>query len=481
MYDLLLFMNTTLFQNLLELHKSIVDHAIRASGRKTNLPLFSYQAPGHIGVDNIEAPNLDLNFESLPTEYQDKIISIFSTDGICKQFSLHSASFNIGLIESFLSSVRIIYLLSIVKNPTNRYNEFLTQASLNSKSIAEWIETGTHSKSINIIIQPNLNIAPSQLIGDWSIKNMSIPELCIEGYLGFQSPQEACERVFASSFLKRDLNTLPKTSSEILAEVDILVISLWLALGNIYRIQDIRFENNPWSFSPDESSPFGIKFQLFWDNTRENQQLQTFVRLNMKRPSSFLTPQTSDFIKVSSWMKILSCNRKAIYSFNIICDGVRDIAKSVSEQSFRKERMARDGIFKIISGLEGLNTDCKPIDKNGYKTKATFTFVSCWAVIWRKSMINKLSLDILSKANNIEDALTDIYNLRSDLAHSDPTSMHSSLERVKKSCGDLFNPNQYDPTSVGLVIVMITDELLNFFYDNENVLTDMLSGKKPYF
>jgi hypothetical protein len=179
-------------------------------------------------------------------------------------------------------------------------------------------------------------------------------------------------------------------------------------------------------FSPDEDSPLGIKFQLFWDNTRENHQLQTFVRLNMKRkPAFFADPLTGEFhSKVSKWMEILSVNRKAIYSLNMICDGIRDVARSVGEQSFRKDRIARDGIFKAISGLEGLNSDCKPVHSTkGYKMEATKTFIDCWSVIWRKSLLVDPNNEFLSKAQNIETALGDIYSLRSDLAHSDPTSM----------------------------------------------------------
>ena len=287
-------------------------------------------------------------------------------------------------------------------------------------------------------------------------------------------------KCFSSSFFVRDMKTMPASADEILAEVDALALSLWLSLGNIYRIQDIRFERNPWRFSPDENSPLGIKFQLLWDNTRENMQLQTFVRFNThKHISAFDNISDEFYERITKWMQILSSNRKAIFSFNMICEGFRDIARSVGEQSFRRSKIARDGLFKAISGLEGLNTDCKPMSHNGYKTKATETFIDCWKVIWQKALAANPTNQFLAKALDINIALRNIYALRSDLAHSDPTLMISSLTTAKTSCGELFNPGQYDASSVGISILMIIDEFMEFFLTNDIVLIEMLGGKKP--
>jgi hypothetical protein len=47
------------------------------------------------------------------------------------------------------------------------------------------------------------------------------------------------------------------------------------------------------------------------------------------------------------------------------------------------------------------------------------------------------------------------------------------------SSGDLFNQNEFDASSVGISLVMIIDELIEFFFMNEKVLADMLNGTKP--
>ena len=231
------------------------------------------------------------------------------------------------------------------------------------------------------------------------------------------------------------MKSMPTSADDILTEVDILSLSLWRALGNVYRIQDIRFERRPWQFSPDDDLPLGIKYQMLWDNPRENMQLQTFVRFNDHKVSGFGSPLTRDYYdRVLKWVDMLSANRKAIYSLNMICDGFRDIARSVGEQSFRKNKIARDGIFKTISGLEGLNSECKQLHPNsGHKLKATETFIDCWGKIWEKALSRDPPNAYLSKAPDIGAALRNIYDLRSDLAHSDPTLMKFSLMHTKQS------------------------------------------------
>ncbi|RYE48356.1 MAG: hypothetical protein EOP48_21265, partial [Sphingobacteriales bacterium] len=211
-------MDEEIFQDLIEIHKSIFIHAITTARGNTTIPLFSIQAPGHIGIDSIEVPNLNLEYHSLPKECQNNIRKVFSTGSFCKQFPLERDGVKNGIIDHFLHGVRRIYLLSVVANPLNRYESYLFEASRHSRSITEWIEKGTQFTSINIIIQPKVDLGRITSIGKWHIRNLTIPELCIEGHLGFQSPQEACERVFASSFFTRDMDTMPQSPAEILAE-----------------------------------------------------------------------------------------------------------------------------------------------------------------------------------------------------------------------------------------------------------------------
>jgi len=468
-----------LIQDLFELHKSIFEFAIRNSTSRINMPLFSIQAQGHIGIDYLDIPNLNVTFELLPEGLKNQLKIALSSGNMVKKYPLDRDGLTPGLLDCFLNGFMQNYFLAVVTNPLNRYAAFLELAKKHSSEIAEWLDRGTTSKSIQVIIQPQIKMGQYTSLMDWEYKPMSLPGLCLEAYQGSQSGQEAAERVFSSSFFSRDMSTIPTTKDEILAEVDILTLALWLSLGNNYRPQDIRFERNPWRFSPDEDLPLGLKFQPLWDNSRESFLLQMYVRFNDHKLHA--PDQISDiaYKRITNWISILSDNRKSIYSFNMISDGVRDVAKSLIEQSFRRDRIARDGIFRIISGLEGLNSECKPISKNGHKIDPRKTFVECWGNIWRSIMKTDTSNKYLSKSSNIDEALNQIYSLRSALAHSDPTSLPSSLQRVKNACGELFNPGQYDPGSTGVTIVMIVDEFLEYLFNNRMVLKNLINGTKP--
>lgn len=466
--------------SLIDIHKRLFQHAIQNARGRTQIPLFSIQAPGHIGIDSIDIPRLNLEYDQIPEEIKSNLHTLIKSGKHSQDFPMMSSGLQPGLIDSFLNGFQNTHIRSVVSNPLNHYHAFMLNAEIHSKCIAEWLDTGTTSRFIEVVIQPEIRVGKHTCFGHWIHQQKTLPDLCVEGLMGYQSGQEAAERVFSSSFFVRDMKTMPASADEILAEVDALALSLWLSLGNIYRIQDIRFERNPWRFSPDENSPLGIKFQLLWDNTRENVQLQTFVRFNTHKHISAFDNLSDEFYeRITKWMQILSSNRKAIFSFNMICEGFRDIARSVGEQSFRRSKIARDGLFKTISGLEGLNTDCKPMSPNGYKTRAAETFIDCWKVIWQKALAANPTNQFLAKAPDINIALRNIYALRSDLAHSDPTLMISSLTTAKTSCGELFNPGQYDASSVGISILMIIDELLEFFLTNDIALKEMLGGKKP--
>jgi len=466
-------------QELFEIHKSIFEFSIRNSTSRIRMPLFSFQAPGHIGVDYLDVPNLNIAFELFPVEIINKLKAVLSSGNMGKKYSLEREGLKAGLLDCFINGFRQNYLLAVVTNPLNRYVAFLDLAKKHSEEIGEWLNTGTRSKSIQVIIQPQIKMGRYTSLMDWKYKPMSLPELCLEAYQGFQSGQEAAERVFSSSFFSRDMSTMPATKDEILAEVDILTLALWLSLGNNYRPQDIRFERNPWRFSPDEDLPLGLKFQPLWDNSRESFLLQMYVRFNNHKLHTPDQISNIAYKRITNWISILSDNRKSIYSFNMISDGVRDVAKSLIEQSFRRDRIARDGIFRIISGLEGLNSECKTISKKGYKIDSQETFVECWGNVWRSIMKTDTSNKYLSKSGNIDEALKEIYHLRSDLAHSDPTSLTSSLQNVKKACGELFNSGQYDPSSTGITILMIVDEFLEYLLDNRKVLSELMNGVKP--
>lgn len=90
---------------LIELHKSIFQHAILNARGKTEIPLFSIQAPGNIGVDKIEVPNINLDPNSLPDDIKSQIVKIFSTSQIGKNYPLERNGIKPGVFDSFLNGI----------------------------------------------------------------------------------------------------------------------------------------------------------------------------------------------------------------------------------------------------------------------------------------------------------------------------------------------------------------------------------------
>lgn len=431
-------------------------------------------------MDTIEVPNVYFNYKSIPEELRHQINEVFDED-LREKFPDSFDGIRKGVIDCFFDSFRTTYLLAVVSNPMYRYHSFANLALKKSEEIAEWIETGTKHQYIVVVLQPELVINKQVFFQEWELKSVTMAELCIEGYNGRQSKHEALMRVAQTCFFRKKINKIDISPEEITQEVDILVMSLWLGLGTLYRPQDLRFECEPWNYAPDKINPFTFRLQPYWENSQEIFQSQTFIRLNSKRrPSFYADPLTDDYIqRVESWIKILQLNKGAIFSFNMIWDGTWKIARSIGELTFRRDKLALEGIFRIIAGMEGLISECKPKDRRGFPTKTTQTFIECWYYVWSQSIKIDPDNTFLTKAKNIREALKDIYSLRSDLAHADLSYMSKSLKKVKESSGDLFNPGQYDPVSVGMSLSIISDELLEYFYNNEDVLEKLLKGDKP--
>jgi hypothetical protein len=243
-------------QCLIDIHSKLFVHSIQNSRGRTQIPLFSIHAPGHTGVDNIEIPRLNLDLDTMPDDIKNEIQKVLRLGKSAEKFPMKRDGIRPGLIDCFLKGFQNTHIIAVASNPLHQYRSFLSQAEDHSKCIAAWLDNGTTSKSIVIIIQPEVSVGKHTTFGHWIFQPKTLPELCVEGYMGQQSGQEAAERVFSSSFFIRDMKTMPASADEILAEVDILVLTLWLSLGNIYRIQDIRFEKTPWKYSPDDDSPW---------------------------------------------------------------------------------------------------------------------------------------------------------------------------------------------------------------------------------
>lgn len=469
-----------LLKQILELHISVYNHSIRNSKSKTKIPIFSYIAPGHFSSYDIEIPNLLILYKELPQEIKNQFIEIYEKSNLKNKCVFEGTIDNRGFVDSFIEGFSKTYLTSVISDSLERYNAFLFEANKHSIAIVNWIINSTNTRYIEIVIQPNINFGVYTHLNNWEEKKMNMIEKSVEGHSGFESTQEASLRLNFSSFLRRNLNSIQHSRAEILLELDILTLSLWLSLGQIYKVEDMRFIREPWFSSPDDKSPFGIKFTHIWENILPKIGYQTFIRPNHKRSFSFADSLTNEFHqKILLWMKILEENKESIFGLNMISDGFSNVAKSMSEQPFKKDKTAMSGIFKIISGLEGLNSKCKKTSKNGNKIESTKTFKECWSIIWINALSRDPKNEFLSKTSDIMLALNNIYSLRSDIAHSDPSQILKTLDNVKKSIGIDIENEELSFSSVGFTLIMIVDELLEELYQEPNNLKQLNLGLRP--
>ncbi|OGU14583.1 MAG: hypothetical protein A2076_01845 [Geobacteraceae bacterium GWC2_53_11] len=209
-------------KHLIDIHKRLFQHAIQNTRETTQIPLFSIQAPGHIGIDSIDIPRLNLEYDQIPEELKKTLLALFESGKHSQNFPMNTTGLQSGLIDCFLHGFRNTHILSVVSNPLNHYHAFMLNAEIHSKCIVEWLDTGTTSRFIEVVIQPKIKVGKHISFGHWIHHQKTLPDLCVEGLMGQQSGQEAANRVFNSSFFVRDMKTMPASADEIFAEVDTL-------------------------------------------------------------------------------------------------------------------------------------------------------------------------------------------------------------------------------------------------------------------
>lgn len=381
-----------LMNSLLELHKLIFEESYYNTRSEINVPIFSYLAPGDITFSNIKVPNICADRSQISQNLQDKIRQVFAEQPKAKKF-LEGPICKAGIIDCFLNSIRSIYFLSVASNPFFCYEAFLELAKINSEQIISWLENEAQSTKIDIVIYSRPKVRfQSGCFGSWEWHEKNWPDRSMVA-MRFKFAQDlmADNRAFQSCYLRRSMSTMPSypkkiASEEILTEIDILILSFWLATGCVFRVQDIQFTQAPWNFAPDKPCPFGVECTpTSWDSLLENINLLHGISCANPCLTGELTSEHCE--RITKWMHILETNPKAIYAIKLIYEGIIDIGRSCTERPFRKTGIAYNGIFKILSGMEGLNLECQNLDKSG----VTKTFISCWQKIWRKAALHPKS------------------------------------------------------------------------------------------
>ena len=79
----------------------------------------------------------------------------------------------------------------------------------------------------------------------------------------------------------------------------------------------------------------------------------------------------------------------------------------------------------------------------------------------------------------IKDALYQMYNLRSRIAHANDQELPQALERTKKAMGDHLNPGDYSAPTTALHLAFICVELIEVFHDEPILLTKLMRGEEP--
>jgi hypothetical protein len=209
-----------------------------------------------------------------------------------------------------------------------------------------------------------------------------------------------------------------------------------------------------------------------------------------------------DYNRINKWGSILQTHPDSIFALMLIQQGLWSIYKSNIEVPFRRSSTALRGMFDVLSGMEGLIAACvdQPrkqkddtfvqrfliwcsdlnymVVKGKKREPITKTFIDCWVALWNKRLNNSTNF-CLTRSKKIEKSVSELYNLRSKIAHSDARSLPKALKSAKKAVGDFVNPNIYDAPNTATCLAYICVELLEVFHDEPNLLTKLMKGEKP--
>lgn len=462
---------------LSKIQMDIIEECLQKTESFRELPIITKPQLNYTKTQilKVKAPNIILSETS-----REKVEQFFKEFEIEKDYPLCRNDDTKGVIDGFLRGIWHHYVVGNLKVGYGLIDKWEDQLEVHSQQILDWLEVRSSEMTLKVLIEPKIYSAHFKTFDKWTFHNPDFLELSLEMMDGWQSNQEGLERVLGTTFFTRIITKENFTEEQIIREGELLSLSLWLALGAVYQIEDLRFELAPWPFAPNDVRYFPYKQSTYWSNTRQSIAVNFWLTTHhTKFNNSWDNLSQVYYDKICNWIDTLRANPKAIYSLLMIHDGFKKVETSISEQDFRKERVAQNGTFQILSGLEGFNSECKPINRKGYPEKNRETFVDCWKAIGESILQNNPSNPVFNRITNLEDALHKIYSLRSDLAHSDPSKLKANLIAISQAYGHAL-PNDIQAISeVGRILILIVNEFLEYFYENPNDFSKLLNGTKP--
>ncbi|MVX65579.1 hypothetical protein GKZ28_18010 [Clostridium chromiireducens] len=479
-------MENELFQEIQKIIHSVIDDSL-SNDTIVNKHIIIYQkAPAHFDSTEIPINFIQPTVEKLSDTIKENLLNISEKLAIMKygdDDNVNVSNNNGRIVQALIRSSQFLYkevqLLKI-------YNEKQTLDSLifnEASKIMKWINTTDTIHMAKLYIVPSINTELDIKISNYKLQHENFIDKSKTAYYSGSSNQEALTRALNTSVitLKRDLTS--ENINNFSEEINIILIALSFGLKGIYSIDDISISPYIWEFAPDSMPTF---HRVAWPKYHyEN----SFVKA-LEFYSSYLKGNDLDFFykitdkdvkAVDEWYYLLQNNRKSIFSFTQILNGFRDVAEAnaYNFNYLNKYNKALNGIYLMISGLEGLNSECKPKDEYGNKIKARKTFVDCWSKLLSRQIRKNNSYTLLNNIRNINKLFFTIYALRSDIAHSDSANMETNCKEIKKQLGDWYIPGDYSAPTVAVCLMKIISWLMDEFIQENNLLSELLIGKLP--
>jgi hypothetical protein len=494
-------------ENLVKVQSKIVNEWLETSQGSKKYPRFYQKVRGHFDYIEVSIPTVTPHFDVLSPDLKEEIKLIaselnknkgekFQTE---ESESDHSIISGPSIIEGIIFGCYEAFIRAYLdpENSGDGLSKFPIYATQFATQILEWNKSSGSRQLLIIVITPAINLGDYNKLGDWETHYLNWIEASREAHVHGQPGQDGLMRIIDNTWFRRDISNFTGTEEDLVQEAEQLVLSLSLALKQPFQIEDMRTELSPWMFAPDRSSYFWLRFQPIWTSPKELLPVQFFGNIASSAERAPSAPLSElEYNRINKWENILQANPNAVFALKLIQQGLWKVYKSNYEALFRRKSTSLNGMFDVLSGMEGLITKCVPKEEDatfikrmlncfskvakgqGQKT-ITRAFRDCWSTLWIKRLDSSASPFLNLSRGKIRNAVYQMYDLRSRIAHSDDQLLPEALERTKKAMGDYLNPTIYDAPSTTLYLAFICVELIEVFHDEPILLTKLMRGEEP--
>jgi len=480
------FMGNDFRQEIEKIMRLIIDEVSMMATVSTKHIILYQSAPARFDFTEAEINNIQPTIEMLSATTREKLLTIaheiatmkYDTDKQIRDVYMEEQIAQC-LIRSSRYAHKEAQLLAVFAQGQSRINDVIFNEA---SKIMQWTKIRKSIHQVKLYIVPAINTEIDFKISEYQLQRENWIEKSKTAYYSGSSGQEALERAMNTSVItfKEDLTST--NLDNFTEEINIFLIALSFGLKGIYAIDDISIKSQPWELSPDLKPIF---HREAWPKYHSN---HSFVR-TLEWHSTYLKDNidlfyeitNADVQSVNNWYSLLENNRKSIFSFTQVLNGFKEVteANAFNYIYLNKHNKSLNGIYLMLSGLEGLNSECKPRRKNGTKYDAKSTFADCWSNLLSRQIAKQMTNSPLKKITQPSELFKTIYSLRSDIAHSDPNDIQTNCMKTKELLGDYFNPGDYSAATIGICLMKTISDLMIEFLQDKNLLSELLIGNLP--